>query len=58
MLFGIFLERIVSDGLDDYQGAVNIGGRNITELRQRASQVLNKLRLAATFSRTESELAM
>ena len=32
-LFNIFLERIMSDGLEEHDGKVNIGGRNITNLR-------------------------
>ena len=32
-LFNIFLERIVSDALEEHEGKVNIGGRNITNLR-------------------------
>ena len=33
MLFNIFLERIMSDALEDHRGSVSIGGRNITNLR-------------------------
>ena len=32
-LFNIFLERIMTDALDDHQGTVSIGGRIITNLR-------------------------
>ena len=32
-LFNIFLERIMSDALEDHDGKVSIGGRNITNLR-------------------------
>ena len=32
-LFNIFLERIMSDALKEYDGKVIIGGRNITNLR-------------------------
>ena len=32
-LFNIFLERIMSDALEEHDGKVNIGGRNITNLR-------------------------
>ena len=32
-LFNIFLERIMSDALEEYNGKVSIGGRNITNLR-------------------------
>ena len=28
-----FLERIISDALEDYNGKVNLGGRNIINLR-------------------------
>ena len=31
--FNIFLERIMSDALEEYDGKVSIGGRNITYLR-------------------------
>ena len=31
-LFNIFLERIMTDALDDHQGTVSIGGRTITNL--------------------------
>ena len=31
--FNIFLERIMSDALEEHDGKVNIGGRNITNLR-------------------------
>ena len=31
-LFNIFPERIMTDALDDYKGAVSIGGRTITNL--------------------------
>ena len=32
-LFNIFLERIMSDALEEHDGKVSIGGRNITSLR-------------------------
>ena len=32
-LFNIFLERIMSDALDNHEGTVSIGGRTITNLR-------------------------
>ena len=32
-LFNIFLERIMTDALEDHEGAVSIGGRTITNLR-------------------------
>ena len=32
-LFNIFLERIMSDALEEHNGKVSIGGRNITNLR-------------------------
>ena len=32
-LFNIFLERIMSDALEEHEGKVSIGGRNITNLR-------------------------
>ena len=32
-LFNIFLERIMSDALEDHDGKDSIGGRNITNLR-------------------------
>ena len=32
-LFNIFLERIVTDALEDHEGTVSIGGRTITNLR-------------------------
>ena len=32
-LFNIFLERIMSDALEEHDGEVSIGGRNITNLR-------------------------
>ena len=32
-LFNIFLERIMTDALEDHEGTVNIGGRTITGLR-------------------------
>ena len=31
--FNIFLERIMSDALEEHDGKVSIGGRNITNLR-------------------------
>ena len=32
-LFNIFLERIMTDALEDHKGTVNIGGRAVTNLR-------------------------
>ena len=32
-LFSIFLERIMTDALEDHEGTVSIGGRTITNLR-------------------------
>ena len=32
-LFKFFLERIMSDALEEHNGKVSIGGRNITNLR-------------------------
>ena len=32
-LFNIFLERIMTDALEDHKGTVNIGRRTITNLR-------------------------
>ena len=32
-LFNIFLERTITDALEDHQGTVSIGGRTITNLR-------------------------
>ena len=32
-LFSIFLERIMTDALENYDGTVSIGGRTITNLR-------------------------
>ena len=32
-LFNIFLERIMTDALEDHEGTVSIGGRTITNLR-------------------------
>ena len=32
-LFNIFLERIMSGALEEYDGKISIGGRNITKLR-------------------------
>ena len=32
-LFNTLLERIMSDALDEHDGKVSIGGRNITDLR-------------------------
>ena len=32
-LFNIFLERIMSDALEDHEGSISIGGRVITNLR-------------------------
>ena len=31
-LFNIFLERIMTDALEDHEGSVNIGGRTLTNL--------------------------
>ena len=31
--FNIFLERIMTDALEDYEGTVSIGGRRTTNLR-------------------------
>ena len=33
ILFNIFLERIMSDALEEHDGKVSIGGRPITNLR-------------------------
>ena len=33
ILFNIFPERIMSDALEEHDGKVSIGGRNITNLR-------------------------
>ena len=33
ILFNTFLERIMTDALEDHEGTVNIGGRTITNLR-------------------------
>ena len=33
ILFNIFLERIMTDALEDHEGTVSIGGRAITNLR-------------------------
>ena len=33
ILFNIFLERIMTDALEDHEGTVSIGGRIITNLR-------------------------
>ena len=33
IVFNIFLERIMSDALEEHDGKVSIGGRNITNLR-------------------------
>ena len=33
LLFNIFLERIMSDALEEHDGKVSISGRNITNLR-------------------------
>ena len=33
ILFNIFLERIMTDALEDHEGTVSIGGRTITNLR-------------------------
>ena len=32
-LFNFFLERIITDALEEHDGKVSIGGRNITNLR-------------------------
>ena len=32
-LFNIFLERIMTDALEDHEGIVSIGGRTITNIR-------------------------
>ena len=32
-LFNMFLERIMTDALEDHEGTVNSGGRTITNLR-------------------------
>ena len=32
-LFDLFLERLLRDALDDYEGGVKCGGRTITDLR-------------------------
>ena len=32
-LFNIFLERVLTDALEEHDGKVSIGGRNITNLR-------------------------
>ena len=32
-LFNIFLDRILTDALEDHEGTVSIGGRTITSLR-------------------------
>ena len=32
-LFNIFLERIMTDALENHEGSVSIGGRTITNLR-------------------------
>ena len=33
VLFNIYLERIMTDALEDHEGTVSIGGRTITNLR-------------------------
>ena len=33
ILFNLFLERIMADGIDDHEGTVSIGGRTTTNLR-------------------------
>ena len=33
IVFNIFLERIMSDALEEHDGKITIGGRNITNLR-------------------------
>ena len=33
ILFNLFLERIMTDALEDHEGTVSIGGRTITNLR-------------------------
>ena len=40
-LFNIFLERIMCEALDDYEGSVSIGGRLITNLRFADDIVVN-----------------
>ena len=32
-LFNIFLEQIITDALEEHDGKVSVGGRNITNLR-------------------------
>lgn len=32
-LFNVFLERMMTDALEDHQGTISIGGRTITSLR-------------------------
>ena len=32
-LFNVFLERIMTDALEDHEGTVSIGGRTVTNLR-------------------------
>ena len=32
IIFNIFLERIITDALEDHEGTVSIGGRTITNL--------------------------
>ena len=31
--FNVFLERVMTDGLEDHEGTVSIGGKTITNLR-------------------------
>ena len=33
ILFNIFLERMMTDALEDHEGTVSVGGRTITNLR-------------------------
>ena len=33
ILFNIFLKQIISDALEEHEGKVSVGGRNITNLR-------------------------
>ena len=40
-LFNIFLERIMCEALDDYEGSVSIGGRLITNFRFADDIVVN-----------------
>ena len=40
-LFNIFLERIICETVDDYEGRVSIGGRHITNFRFADDIVVN-----------------